>query len=63
MCNKIENRFIFKIKTGYYLEHLTSGTMKLLGSIESKIAKGKNGEGWNFYYWSNKNYWGNINPL
>ena len=45
MCNKIENRFIFKIKTGYYLEHLTSGTMKLLGSIESKIAKGKNGEG------------------
>ena len=31
MCiNKIENRMTFKIKTGYYLELLTSETMKLL---------------------------------
>ena len=42
--NKIENRITFKIKNGYYLELLTSETMKLLGSTESKITKGKNGE-------------------
>ena len=30
--NKIENRVTFKIKKGYYLELLTLGTMKLLGS-------------------------------
>ena len=30
--NKIKNRIMFKIKTGYYLELLTSETMKLLGS-------------------------------
>ena len=29
--NKRENRIIFKIKTGYKLELLTNGTMKLLG--------------------------------
>ena len=28
--NKIENRVMFKIKTGYYLELLTLETMKLL---------------------------------
>ena len=28
--NKIENRITFKIKNGYYLEHLTPETMKLL---------------------------------
>ena len=33
--NKIENRIMFKIKIGYYLELLTSETMKLRGS--SKI--------------------------
>ena len=32
--NKIENRIIFKIKTRYYLELLTTETMKLLGSTE-----------------------------
>ena len=32
-----ENRITFKIKNGYYLELLTPETMKLLGSIESKI--------------------------
>ena len=42
--NKIENRITFKIKKVYYLELLTSGTMKLLGSTESKIIKDKNGE-------------------
>ena len=39
--NKIENRIIFKIKTGYYIEFLTSKTMKLLGSNKSKITKDK----------------------
>ena len=42
--NKIENRITFKIKSGYYLELLTTETMKLLGSTESKIAKNKNRE-------------------
>ena len=42
--NKIENRITFKIKNGYCLELLTPETMKLLGSTESKITKGKNGE-------------------
>ena len=35
---------MFKIKSGYYLELLTPETMKLLGSIESKITKDKNGD-------------------
>ena len=34
---RIENRITFKIKNAYYLELLTPGTMKLLGSTESKI--------------------------
>ena len=42
--NKIENRITFKIKSGYYIELLTTETMKLLGSNESKITKDKNGE-------------------
>ena len=42
--NKIENRIIFRIKTGYYLEPLTPETMKLLGSTKSKITKEKNRE-------------------
>ena len=41
---KAENRFTFKIKTGYYLELLTPETMKWLGSTENKITKDKNGE-------------------
>ena len=32
------------IKTGYHLELLTPETMKLLGSIRSKITKDENGE-------------------
>ena len=39
--NKIENRFMFKIKTGYYLELLTPETMKLLRSNKSKVTKMK----------------------
>ena len=35
--NKIENRIVFKIKTGYYLQLLTPETVKLLGSTENKI--------------------------
>ena len=42
--NKIENRVTFKIKNGYSLDLLTPETMKLLGSIENKITKDKNGE-------------------
>ena len=42
--NKIENRGTFKIKNGYSLELLTPETMKLVGSIENKITKDKNGE-------------------
>ena len=37
--NKIENRIIFRIKIGYYLELLTSETMKLFGSTKCKINK------------------------
>ena len=41
--NKIENRITFKIKKRYYPELLTSKTMNLLGSTETKITKDKNG--------------------
>ena len=42
--NKIGNRITFKFKTRYYLELLTSETMKLFRSTKSKITKDKNGE-------------------
>ena len=42
--NKIENKIIFKIKTGYYLELVMPETMKFLGSAKSKITKNENGE-------------------
>ena len=42
--NKIENRVTFKIKSGYSLQLLTPEAMKLLGNIENKISKDKNGE-------------------
>ena len=42
--NRTENRITFKIKSGYYVELLTSETVKLLGSVESKITKDKSGE-------------------
>ena len=42
--NKIENRITFKIKSGYFLELLTPGAMKLLGSTEREITEDKDGE-------------------
>ena len=42
--NKIKNRIIFKIKTAYKLELLTSETMKLLGSTKKDVDKDKNRE-------------------
>ena len=39
--NKIKNRTVFKIKTGYKLELLTSETMKLLGSGKQDVDKDK----------------------
>ena len=42
--NKIENRIMFKIKTRYHLELLTSERLKFLGSTKSKISKNQNGE-------------------
>ena len=42
--NKIENRITFKIKNEYSLELLMPETMKLLGSVQNKITKDKNGE-------------------
>ena len=42
--HKIENRTIFKIRTGYSFELLTPETMKLLGSTKNTITKEQNGE-------------------
>ena len=42
--NKIKNKIIFEIENGYIPQNLTLETIKLLGSIESKITKDKNGE-------------------
>ena len=42
--NKIKNRLVFKIKTGYKLELLTPETMKLLGSTKKDVDKNKNAE-------------------
>ena len=42
--NKIENRIVFKIKTGYKLELLTEKTTHLLGSSKKVIDKKKNGQ-------------------
>ena len=42
--NKIENGVTSKIKARYYLEFLTPGTMKLYGSIKTKITNDKNDE-------------------
>ena len=41
--NKIKNRIIFKIKTGYKLELLTEETMELLGSSKKDIDQNKHG--------------------
>ena len=42
--NKIKNRIVFKIKTGYKLELLTRETMKLLGSTKNIVDKDENSE-------------------
>ena len=42
--NKIKNRIVFKIKTGYKLELLTLETMKFLGSTKKDVGKDKDGE-------------------
>ena len=42
--NKVKNRIVFKIKTGYKLELLTPETMKLLGSTKNDAYKGKDGD-------------------
>ena len=43
-ANKITNRIVFKIKTGFKLELLSKETMKLLGSTNDIIDAGKNSE-------------------
>ena len=42
--NKIKNRIVFKIKTGYKLEFLTPETMKLLGSTKKDVVSDNNSE-------------------
>ena len=42
--NKIKNRIVFKIKTGYKLELLTPETMKLLESTKKDVDSHKNSE-------------------
>ena len=42
--NKVKNRIVFKIKTGYKLELLTPETMKLLGSTKKDADKDKDGD-------------------
>ena len=42
--NKIKNRVVFEIKTGYKLELLTPETMNLLGSTNKVVDKDKNSE-------------------
>ena len=42
--NKIKTRIVFKIKTGYKLELLSSKTMKLLESTKKDVNKDKDGE-------------------
>ena len=43
-ANKISNRIVFKIKTGYKLELLSKETMKLLGSTKDIVDSDKNSE-------------------
>ena len=42
--NKIRNRIVFKVKTGFKLELLSPETMKLLGSTKKDVDKDKDGE-------------------
>ena len=41
--NKNKNRIVFKIKTGYKLELLSSETMKLLGCTKKDVHQDKDG--------------------
>ena len=43
-ANKIKNRIVFKIKTGYKLELLSPETMKLLGSTKKDVDQDKDSE-------------------
>ena len=43
-ANKISNRIVFKIKTGYKLELLSKETIKLLGSTKDTIDADKSSE-------------------
>ena len=43
-ANKITNRVVFKIKTGYRLELLSKEIMKLLGSTSDNVDSDKNSE-------------------
>ena len=43
-ANKLNNRIVFKIKTGYKLELLSKETMKLLGSTKDTTDADKNSE-------------------
>ena len=42
--NRIKSRIVFKIKTGYKLELLSSETMKLLGSTKKDVDQDKDGD-------------------
>ena len=42
--NKIKNRIVFNINTGYKLKLLTPETMRLLGSTKKDVNKDKDGE-------------------
>ena len=42
--NEINNRIVFKIKSGHKLELLSKETMRLLGSTSNRIDKDKNSE-------------------
>ena len=42
--NKIKNRIVSKVKTGYKLEFLYPETMKLLGNTKKDVDKDKDGE-------------------
>ena len=42
--NKIKNRIVFKVKTGYKLELLSPATIKLLGSTKKDVDKDKDGD-------------------
>ena len=42
--NKIKNRIVFKIKTGYKLELLSPEAFKLLGSTKKDVDQNKDGE-------------------